>query len=351
MVRLNCDYAEGAHKEILKLMMETNMEQTLGYGEDPYSEQAREMIRELCKNQEAEVQFLVGGTQTNLTVISSALRPHQCVIAAETGHINVHETGAIEACGHKVWAIPTEDGKLKAKQIWDAWESHAVNESYEHMVQPKMVYISNPTEIGTIYSKQELEDISRTCKECGMYLFMDGARLAYALTAKENDLDLETIAQCCDVFYIGGTKVGALFGEAVVITNDTLKEDFRYIMKQKGGMLAKGRLLGIQFIGLLKNDLYFQLGDHANKMAMKLKKALQEVGFDFLVDSPTNQQFPILPDCILKEIGKEYTYSYQERIDEKHSAVRFCTSWATKEEDIDNLIRAFQKIVEQNRYV
>lgn len=351
MVRFNCDYAEGAHEEILKLMLETNMEQTPGYGADPYSEQARDIIRELCRNQEAEVQFLVGGTQTNLTVISSALRPHQCVIAPETGHINVHETGAIEACGHKVWSIPTEDGKLTAKQIWDAWESHAVNESYEHMVQPKMVYISNPTEIGTIYSRQELEEISRTCRECGLYLFMDGARLAYALTAKENDLDLEKIAQCCDVFYIGGTKVGALFGEAVVITNDTLKEDFRYIMKQKGAMLAKGRLLGIQFIGLLKNDLYFQMGDHANKMAMKLKAAFQEAGCTFLIDSPTNQQFPILADWILKELGENYSYSYQERIDEEHSAVRFCTSWATKEEDVDSLIQDFQRILGKNRCV
>ncbi len=347
MIRFNCDYAEGAHENILKLIMETNMEQTPGYGEDHYSEQAREMIRELCKNQEAEVQFFVGGTQTNLTVIAAALRAHQCVIAADSGHINVHETGAIEACGHKVWAIPGADGKLTAKQIWDAWESHAVNESYEHMVQPKMVYISNPTEVGTIYSKNELEEISKTCKECGMYLFLDGARLAYGLTSKENDLDLETIAQCCDVFSIGGTKTGALFGEAAVIINDILKEDFRYIMKQKGAMLAKGRLLGIQFIGLFKNDLYFQLGDHANQMAQKLKKAFQKAGCSFLVDSSTNQQFPILSDQILKELGKDYSYCYQERIDEEHSAVRFCTSWATKEEDVDQLIEDFEKIWEK----
>lgn len=344
MIRFNCDYAEGAHESILKLMMETNMEQTPGYGEDHYSEQAREMIRELCKSPEAEVQFLVGGTQTNLTVISAALRPHQCVIAADSGHINVHETGAIEACGHKVFAIPTKNGKLTAKQIWDTWEDHAVNESYEHMVQPKMVYISNPTEIGTIYSRQELEEISKTCRECGMYLFMDGARLGYALTSQENDLDLEMIAQCCDVFYIGGTKVGALFGEAVVITNDTLKEDFRYIMKQKGAMLAKGRVLGIQFIGLLKKDLYFQLGDHANRMAMKLKKAFQDAGCEFLVDSPTNQQFPILSDEVLKKLGENYSYSYQKRIDEGHSAVRFCTSWATREEDVDQLIEDLKNI-------
>lgn len=347
MIRFNCDYAEGAHENVLKLMMETNLEQTPGYGEDHYSEQAREMIRDLCKSQEAEVQFLVGGTQTNLTVITAALRPHQCVIAVDSGHINVHETGAIESCGHKVFALPGKDGKLTAKQIWDAWEDHAVNESYEHMVQPKMVYISNPTEIGTIYSKKELEEISKICKECGMYLFLDGARLGYALTSEANDLDLETIAQCCDVFYIGGTKVGALFGEAVVITNDTLKEDFRYIMKQKGAMLAKGRILGIQFIGLLKNDLYFQLGDHANRMAMKLKRAFQDAGYQFLVDSPTNQQFPILPDEILKKLGENYSYSYQERIDEEHSAVRFCTSWATREEDVNQLIEDLQKIREE----
>jgi threonine aldolase len=334
MIRLNCDYSEGAHINILNKLMETNMEQTTGYGEDVYCEQAARLIKELCKATDADIHLLVGGTQTNLTIIASALRPHQCVISTNTGHINVHETGAIEACGHKVIALDSKDGKITAEQILSTYRSHYDDDAHEHITQPKMVYISNPTELGTIYYKEELEAISKVCRENELYLFMDGARLGYGLCAEDNDLDLPTIARRCDVFYIGGTKVGALFGEAVVITNDALKKDFRYIMKQKGAMLAKGRLLGIQFIELLKDGLYFKLASHANRLAVMIKRTLTEKGYPFLVNSYTNQQFVILPDSVLEKLNVNYTYSYYQRIDDKHSAVRICTSWATQEADV-----------------
>lgn len=340
MIRFNCDYAEGAHEVILKKMLETNLEQTPGYGEDSYCDKARELIKEQCGHGAMDVQFLVGGTQTNLTVISAALRPHQGVLAADTGHVNVHETGAIEACGHKVLALPSKDGKLTPAQIEEAYLLHKGDESFEHMVQPKMVYISNSTEIGTIYYKEELQEISRICKRYGLYLFMDGARLGYGLTAVDNDLDLAEITKCCDVFYIGGTKVGALFGEAVVITNPAISEDFRYLIKQKGGMLAKGRLLGIQFIELFQNNLYFEAAAHANRLAMMLKEAFLQKGYALFVDSTTNQQFPILEDGVLEKLKEEFSFSYMSRYDKNHSVVRFCTSWATREENVKSLIAA-----------
>lgn len=341
MIRFNCDYNEGAHPNILARLTETNMEQTQGYGEDLYCRQAAGLIKELCENKDADVHFLAGGTQANLTVISSALRPHQCVICSCHGHINAHETGAIEASGHKVLALESSDGKITAEQISAVYFNHYNDETHEHITQPKMVYISNPTELGTIYSKDELTAISKVCRENKLYLFLDGARLGYGLCAEDNDLDLPTIARCCDVFYIGGTKVGALFGEAVVITNDVLKEDFRYIIKQKGGMLAKGRLLGIQFLELLKDGLYFRLATHADRLAVMLKKAFKDKGYGFLVDSCTNQQFVILPDSILEKLKENYTYAYIQRIDVGHSAVRFCTSWATKEEDVHQFLEDF----------
>lgn len=338
MIRFNCDYAEGAHPLILQRLMETNMEQTPGYGEDEYCKKAAELIRKLCKAEDADIQFLVGGTQTNTTVIASALRPYQGVIAAKTGHINVHETGAIEAAGHKVIALPSSDGKIYADQVEACIKAHYEDESHEHTVQPGMVYISNPTEYGTIYKKHELEAISKVCKKYQIYLFLDGARLGYGLACRENDLDLPHLAKYCDVFYIGGTKIGALFGEAVVITNDVLKKDFRYNIKQRGGMLAKGRLLGIQFLTLFEDNLYFQMSAHAAMLADRLRERLEELGVTFKIDSPTNQIFPILPDSLLEELQKEFSYSYDERIDKEHSAVRFCTSWATKEEHVDSLI-------------
>lgn len=339
MIRFNCDYSEGAHERIMARMLETNMEQTPGYGEDIHCERARELIKAACNAPSADIHFLVGGTQTNLTVIDAALRSHQGVIGAESAHINVHETGSIEACGHKVLTLPSSDGKITAEQVDKAYKAHINDESFEHMVQPKMVYISNPTELGTIYSKAELEAISKVCKANGLYLFMDGARLGYGLASKENDLSLEDIANLCDVFYIGGTKVGALFGEAVVITNSELKPDFRYFIKQKGGMLAKGRLLGIQFETLFEDGLYMEISEHAARLADKLRDAFKAAGYDFLVDSPTNQIFPIMPDEKLDKLRENYSFSYQQRIDETHSAVRFCTSWATKEENVDKLIQ------------
>lgn len=334
MILFTSDYTEGAHPRIIEKLAETNMEQTVGYGEDPYCEAAREAIKKVCDAPDADVHFLVGGTQTNFTVISSILRPFQGVICADSGHINVHETGAVEATGHKVLALPSKEGKITGQQIKEYYDLHWSDESREHIVQPKMVYISHPTEVGTLYTKAELEDISSICKECGLYLFLDGARMGYGLMAPGTDVTLPDIAKCCDVFYIGGTKVGALFGEAVVITNPCLKQDFRYCIKQKGGMLAKGRLLGVQFLELFKDGLYFEISKHAIDMAMLLKDRLKEKGYEFFMDSDTNQQFIIVEDAKLQEIRQKYGVTYQERYDETHSVIRLCTSWATKEENV-----------------
>lgn len=344
MILFQCDYNEGAHYKILERLTETNMEQTVGYSEDEYCTKAADKIRKACEDDGLAVHFLVGGTQTNLTVIDAALRSHQGVLCATTGHINVHETGAVEACGHKVLGLSSEDGKITASQVREAYLGHKNNESFEHMVQPKMVYISNPTELGTIYSKKELTDLSRVCEECGLYLFMDGARLGYGLTAPDNDLTMGDIAGLCDVFYIGGTKVGALFGEAVVIRNEVLKEDFRYIVKQKGGMLAKGRLLGIQFDTLFTDNLYFEIAAHAIAMAEKLRSAFEKKGYPYLVPNRTNQIFVILPDEALEKLGCEFRFCYDQRVDERHSAVRFCTSWATTEENVEKLIVAIEAL-------
>ena len=334
MILFTSDYTEGAHPRIIEKLAETNMEQTVGYGEDPYCEEAREAIKKVCEAPEADVHFLVGGTQTNFTVISSILRPFQGVLCADSGHINVHETGAVEATGHKVLALPSKEGKITGQQIKEYYDLHWSDESREHIVQPKMVYISHPTEVGTLYTKNELENISTVCKECGLYLFLDGARMGYGLMAPGTDVTLPDIAKCCDVFYIGGTKVGALFGEAVVITNPCLKQDFRYCIKQKGGMLAKGRLLGVQFLELFKDGLYFEISKHAIDMAMLLKDGLKEKGYEFFMDSDTNQQFIIVEDAKLQEIRQKYGVTYQERYDETHSVIRLCTSWATKEENV-----------------
>lgn len=349
MIRFNSDYTEGCHPAILERLAETNMEQTAGYGEDEYCAKAASLIRAACKAPKAAVHFLVGGTQTNVTVISSALKHYQGVITAVSGHINVHETGALEACGHKCLAIETADGKLTAAQIAAYADAHFADESFEHMVQPKMVYISNPTEIGTIYKKAELEEIYRVCRERKLYLFLDGARLGYGLACRENDLTLSDIAELTDVFYIGGTKVGALFGEAVVITNEDLKADFRYNIKQRGGMLAKGRLLGIQFMTLFEEDRYFTISAHAARLAEKLKDELMKMNVPFLVDSPSNQQFPILPDKVLAGLKEKYSYAYQARMDEEHSAVRFCTCWATKEENVDMLIEDLRRMMPEEQ--
>lgn len=338
MILFNSDYTEGAHPRLMERLMETNLEQTVGYGEDAYCEEAREAIRRVCEAPNADVHFLVGGTQTNFTVISLALRSYQGVICADTGHINVHETGAVEATGHKVLALPGTDGKITAEQVKEAYALHWNDESREHIVQPKMVYISHPTELGTLYTKTELQALHDVCKDCGLYLFLDGARLGYGLMAPGTDVTLPDIAALCDVFYIGGTKVGALFGEAVVICNPELKNDFRYGIKQHGGMLAKGRLLGVQFLELFKDGLYFEIAKHAIDMAMLLKNELTKKGYHFYMDSVTNQQFIIIDDKKLEEIRKKYGVTYQMRCDDTHSVIRLCTSWATREEDVKALL-------------
>lgn len=344
MLYFNNDYAEGCHQSILDALVKTNMEQTLGYSEDSYCAAAREKIRKACGNDKLAVHFLVGGTQTNLTVIDAALRPHQGALCASSGHIHVHETGAVEATGHKVLALPSTDGKITARQVEQAVLAHRADGAFEHIVQPKLVYISNPTELGTLYTKQELEELSAVCQKLGLYLFLDGARLGYGLMAKGNDLTMADIARLCDVFYIGGTKVGALFGEAVVIRNPALAEDFRYIIKQHGGMLAKGRLLGVQFDTLFTDDLYYKISAHADAMADRLRDTLAEIGAPLLVPGTTNQVFAILPDTLLEELAKTVTFSEQERVSDTHRAVRFCTSWATKAENVDTLCRKLKEL-------
>ena len=340
MIEFQCDYAEGAHPKILERLVETNMDQTPGYGLDPYCDEARRLIRKACGREDIDVQFLVGGTQTNTTIICTALRPYQGVLTAASGHINVHESGAIEATGHKVLALPCNHaGKITAEQIKAAYEAHMNDGSSEHMVQPGMVYISHPTENGTLYTKKELMDLYEVCKKYDMLLFLDGARLGYGLMAETNDITLTDLAKYTDVFYIGGTKVGALFGEAVVITNEALKKDFRYMIKQNGGMLAKGRLLGVQFDTLFTDDLYFKISAHADELAMKLKKAFQKKGYGLRYDSYTNQQFPILPDSHIEKLKEKYVFEFWEKVSDAESAVRFCTSWATKPEVVEELIR------------
>lgn len=337
MIYFNNDYSEGCHEKVMERLLATNMVQTPGYGEDAYCAAAAAKIRKKCGREDVAVHFLVGGTQTNMTVIDAALRPHQGALGADTAHINVHETGAVEATGHKVLWVPHHDGKITAQQVEDTVREHYTSTSFEHTVQPKLVYISNPTELGTLYTRAELESLSAVCRTRGLYLFVDGARLGYGLAAPGNDVTMEDLANLCDVFYIGGTKVGALFGEAVVITNPALQEDFRYLIKQHGGMLAKGRLLGVQFDALMEDDLYEKIAAHADRLADKLRHCLKELGVPFLVENTTNQLFPILPDRVLDALAEDFVFSEQERVDETHRAVRFCTSWATKEESVDAL--------------
>lgn len=344
MIRFECDYTEGAHPRIMERMLETNEEQTGGYGDDPHTEAAVAYIKKACDAPDADVYLLVGGTQANKTVIAHLLRPHQGVISAVTGHINVHESGAIESTGHKVIALPSPDGKLTAAQIQEAYDAHWNDGTHQHMVQPAMVYISHPTENGTTYTKDELTAISQVCRKTGLYLYIDGARMGYGLASPGNHLFLPDIARLCDIFYIGGTKVGALFGEAVVITNDLLKKDFRYMIKQEGGLLAKGRLLGIQFETLFEDGLYEEISANAVRLAMKLKEAFAAKGYPFLYDSRTNQQFPILPDQVIRQLEESYAFSFWCRVDDTHSACRFCTSWATREEQVDALIADIQAL-------
>ena len=338
------DYNEICHPAVLKKMQENVGKQMGGYGEDTACEHAATMIRNLCEDNSLAVHFLVGGTQANLTVIAAALRPHQAALGANTAHINVHETGAIEATGHKVIGLDSGDGKITGDQIRCTMEAHYADSAHEHTPQPKLVYISNPTELGTIYSKSELEDISDACKKHNLYLYMDGARLGYALAANGNDLTLADIAKLTDVFYIGGTKVGAMFGEAVVISHPAIAEDFRYIMKQHGGMLAKGWLLGLQYEALLEDGLYFEISRRADAFADRIRETLKELGYPLLVEGITNQIFPILPDALLEKLQENFSFTEQLRIDADHRAVRFCTSWATNADAVESLCDELKKL-------
>lgn len=332
------DYSEGCHPQILESLLRNNIDQQAGYGEDDYSKKAKDLIKAKIENQDAEVYFVSGGTQANLIVISSILRPYQCVISASTGHILNNETGAIEATGHKILSIEKEDGKLFPEDIIPVLESH---QNVPHQVMPKLVYISNSTELGTIYTKKELENLSKFCKENNLYLFMDGARLGHALTSKMNDLELKDIAELTDVFYLGGTKNGALLGEVIIITEKDLRRDFAFNIKQKGALLAKGRLLGIQFLELMKDDLYFDLARNANQQAMKIKKALSERGVQFLSDTSTNQIFPILSNKIIEVLSEKFEFYIWKKIDENLSAIRLITSWNTQNEPVEEFIKTF----------
>lgn len=338
MIYFNSDYLEGAHSAIMARLAETNMMQTIGYSEDEICTSARERIKAACQAPDADVHFLVGGTQTNTTVIASILRPWQGVLSAVSGHINCHETGAIESTGHKVITLPTDDGKITAQQIADYVEWHKNDESTEHIVQPGMVYISQPTETGMLYSKAELTAVYDICRAYGLPLFIDGARLGYGLVCDSNDVTLPELARLCDVFYIGGTKVGALFGEAVVIMNPALKKDFRFMMKQRGGMLAKGRLLGIQFDVLFTDDLYTKISKNAIDTANALKKGLAAKGCRFFMDSPTNQVFVVLENTQLAALEGRAKFGFWEKFDDTHTVVRIATSWATRMEEIEQLI-------------
>ncbi len=326
------DYSEGAHPNILNRLVETNLLQAEGYGEDYFSNKARKKIHEVLESSNPDIHFVTGGTQANLIIISSLLRPHESVISATTGHINVHEAGAIEATGHKVCVIDTDDGKLTTKHIQEVINVH----EDEHMVKPKLVYISNSTELGTRYTKEELKDISDYCKMNNLYFFLDGARLGSAVAS--SNLELRDLIELVDVFYIGGTKNGALIGEAIVINNDKLKDDFRYLMKQRGALLAKGRIIGIQFLELFTDNLFIELAKKANSAATRLVDGIIKNNYDFLATPETNLIFPIFPNDVIEKLSAEFDFYVIEKINDSTSAVRLVTSWATKNEDIDRFI-------------
>ena len=337
------DYNEICHPAVMERLQSLCGTSMPGYGMDDCCAAAAEKIRKLCGSEDATVHFLVGGTQTNLTVIAAALRPYQGVLGAQTAHVNVHETGAIEATGHKVIALPSGDGKVTASQVEQTVLTHRADPDAEHTVQPKLVYISDSTEVGTVYTLAELEALSAVCKKYGLYLFVDGARLSYALAANGGDVTLTDLARLCDVFYIGGTKCGTMFGEAVVITHPEIDRDFRYMIKQRGGMLAKGWLLGAQFDAILENDLYFSVAAKANAQADRIRATLSTLGYALQVPGNTNQIFPILPNALLDKLAPDFTFVRMDRVDANHTVVRFCTSWATSEEAVDALCDALTK--------
>lgn len=336
------DYSEGADIRILQAILDTNKEQSIGYGEDVYSEEAKQWICEEIKMPEAAVHFLVGGTQTNLLAVSSFLRPHEAVIGTSVSHINVHETGAIEATGHKVLTVDTTDGKLTINDIDSILKQH----EGVHMVKPKMVYLSNSTEVGTIYYKKELEKLSCYCKEHELWLYIDGARLGSALSSSKSDMTIADLASYVDCFSIGGTKNGALFGEALVICNPVLMEDFTYFVKQKGALLAKGRLLGLQFKVLFegKDKLFYELARHANVCAMELKKGLEKLDIRFLTDSYSNQLFPILKTELLGTLATEFAFEVMHTVDDEYTCIRLVTSWATTLEAVDEFIETMTRL-------
>ncbi|MDR6462295.1 aminotransferase class I/II-fold pyridoxal phosphate-dependent enzyme [Chryseobacterium sediminis] len=333
------DYSEGCHPNILQALTKSNFEQQAGYGEDEYSLKAKTLIKEKINNQDSEVFLVSGGTQANLIVISAILKPYQCAISAAPGHILNNETGAIEATGHKILSVETADGKLRPSDIIPVLEGHS---NVPHQVMPKLVYISNSTELGTIYQAKELEELSTFCKEKKLYLFMDGARLGHGLTSVISDLTLEKVALLTDVFYLGGTKNGALIGEAIVINNPVLQEDFAFNIKQKGALLAKGRLLGIQFMELMKDNLYFDLAKHANQQAMKIKNALQKKGIAFLADTYTNQIFPIVSNELISVLSESFEFFVWKKVDENFSAIRLITSWNTGDEAVNRFIEIIE---------
>lgn len=337
MISFENDYNTGAHPKILERLMQTNMEPLSGYGTDKYCQSAADKIKNACNCPQAQIHFLVGGTQTNAVVISSMLSSFEGVVAADTGHVSLHEAGAIECTGHKVLNVPNHQGKIDGDELKEYLETFFSDDNREHMVFPGMVYISHPTEYGTLYSKAELVHIEKICKEFNIPLYIDGARLGYGLMSKETDVTLADIAALCDVFYIGGTKMGALCGEAVVFTRNNSPKHFTTIVKQHGALLAKGRLLGVQFDALFTDNLYGEIGAHGIEMAMLLKDMLKEKGCDFYLESPTNQQFVILENQVLEKLKKEVAFSFWEKADESHTVVRFATGWSTTREDIEKL--------------
>ena len=332
------DYSEGAHPEILEHLIETNMEQLSGYGTDIYCQKAKEKIRNACGMPDAEVFLLTGGTQTNQIIIDTVLAPYEGVIAARTGHVSTHEAGAIEFTGHKVLELPEKEGKIQATDLKDLLETFYGDGNHEHMVFPGMVYISHPTEYGTLYSKQELKDLSAVCREYKIPLYMDGARLIYGLVSEGTDLTLQDIAQLCDCFYIGGTKAGLLCGEAVVFTGKNMPAHFLTRVKQHGALLAKGRLLGVQFDALFTDELYLKIGENAITTVTVLKNGLKEKNYEFYIDSPTNQIFIVLNNVQIKKLSEQVVFSFWEKKDDSHTVIRFATSWATRMEDVHKLL-------------
>ena len=339
MISFESDYITGAHPEVLKRLCETNLEALSGYGTDRWCESAREKIRQAVSLPDAEVEFLAGGTQTNAVVISTMLRDYEAVVAAKTGHISTHEAGAIEFTGHKVIELDEKDGKLEGSVLKQFLSDFYNDGNHEHMPIPGMVYISHPTEFGTLYSKAELTELSCICREYKIPLFLDGARLAYALAGKDTDLTLPDIARLCDVFYIGGTKAGALCGEAVVFTKGNRPKYFMTSVKKRGALLAKGRLLGIQFDALFTDGLYFRIGRHAVLLAEKMKEIFISHHLPLFIDSPTNQQFVILENDLMEKLKKEVSFSFWEKYDDTHTVVRFASCWSTTEKDLEDLDR------------